>query len=160
MKNTVVYSVMLAALCLVAVTPTPAHAIQIHTAPEGLYVHQFGHILFAIAMLGFALRVRQSRLSKEKAWRLMSVGAVLFALWNGWAFFGHILEILIPQTHFSRGSDGLKSILELHSPIDALYYFFKMDHLLSVPALVFIYLSLRRMTTHPTGHDVEGDESL
>lgn len=160
MKHIVVLSAIRAALFLVAVSPVPAHAIQTHAAPEGLYVHQIGHILFAIAMLGFAFRIRHSRLNKENAWRLMSVGAVLFALWNGWAFFGHILDMLIPQTDFSRDGIGLKSILDVHSPIDVLYYLFKMDHLLCVPALVCIYLALRRMTTPPTGPTVDEVESL
>ncbi len=157
MKNTVVLSAIWSALLLVAVIPTSAHAIQTHAAPEGLYVHQIGHILFAIAMLGFALRIRRSSLIKEKSWHLMSTGAVLFALWNGWAFLGHIMDRLIPLAHFSRGSAGLKSILDVQSPIDVLYYIFKMDHLLCVPALVFIYLALRRMTTQSAGPVVDGN---
>jgi hypothetical protein len=157
MKNTVVFSAIWSALLLVAVIPGPAHAIQTHAAPEGLYVHQVGHILFAIAMLGFAFRIRQSKLSKEKSWRLMSTGAVLFALWNGWAFIGHIIVSLMPQAHFSRDSDGLKSILTLHSPLDVLFYLFKMDHLICFPALVFIYIALRQMTARPVG--TAGDEN-
>lgn len=157
MKHIVVFFVFWSALFLAAVVPTPALALQIHDAPEGLYVHQIGHVLFAIAMLGFALRIRHSKLSKEKSWRLMSVGAVLFVLWNGWAFFGHILAILIPKEHFSRGSSGLKSILVSHSPIDTLYYLFQMDHLICFPALVFIYLALKQMTKQTADHaeDVE-----
>jgi len=149
MKKKVILQAIPAASFLLAVIPVPAYAIQTHGAPEGLYVHQIGHILFAIAMFGFAVRIRRSRLADEKSWRLMSTGAVLFALWNGWAFLGHILDSLIPQTDFSRGSGGLQSILDVHAPIDVLYYLFKMDHLLCVPALIFIYLALRRMTTPP-----------
>ena len=151
MKHMAVFFTIWSALFLVAVIPTPALALQTHAAPEGLYVHQVGHVLFAIAMLGFAFRIRQSRLSKEKSWRLMSTGAVLFALWNGWAFLGHILEILIPLTHFSRDSNGLKSILTLHSPLDVFYYLLKMDHVICFPALVFIYIALRQMTARPAG---------
>ena len=124
MKKTVVFSAIWSALLLVAVIPTPAHAIQTHAAPEGLYVHQVGH--------------------------------VLFALWNGWAFFGHILESLIPLTHFSRGSAGLKSILDVNSSIDVLYYLFKMDHFICFPALVFIYIALRQMTAQSAAST--GDE--
>ena len=117
----------------------------------------FIYVLFAIAMIVFALRIWRSRLRKEKSWRLMSVGAILFALWNGWAFFGHILVMLIPKGDFSRGSHGLKSILALHSPIDVLYYLFKMDHLLCFPALLFFYLALKRMTAQPA--NPAGDEN-
>lgn len=159
MKKTVVFFIIWSALLLVAVISRPAHALQTHVAPEGLYVHQVGHVLFAIAMLGFAFRIRQSRLSKEKSWRLMSTGAVLFALWNGWAFLGHILESLIPLTHFSRDSAGLKSILDVYSPVDILYYFFKMDHFICFPALLFIYIALRKMTTQPAGSTGDEDNS-
>lgn len=134
-------------LFLTAVIPLPAFALQTHAAPEGLYVHQIGHILFAVAMFGFALRIRRSRLSTEKSWRLMSRGAILFGLWNGWAFLGHILAVLIPKTDFNRDSHGLKSILVIHSPMDVLYYIFKMDHLLCFPALLLIYCALKRMTS-------------
>jgi hypothetical protein len=156
MKQMAVIFAFCLALFLVAVISTPAFALQTHAAPEGLYVHQIGHVLFAIAMFGFALRIRHSRLNKQKSWRLMSVGAILFALWNGWAFIGHILALLISKGDFSRGSDGLKSILVLNSPIDVLYYLFKMDHFLCFPALLFIYLALKRMTAQPA--DSAGSE--
>ena len=159
MKHMVVFFTICSALFLIAVIPNPAHATQTHAAPEGLYVHQVGHVLFAIAMFGFAFRIRQSRLSKETSWRLMSTGAVLFGLWNGWAFFGHILESLIPLTHFSRGSAGLKSILEVYSSIDVFYYLFKMDHFICVPALIFIYLALRKMTGQPAASSGNEDNS-
>ena len=127
--------------------PEPAAAIQTHAAPEGLYVHLIGHILFAVAMGGFAYRIRRSRLGMEGAWRLMSLGAILFALWNVWAGSGHILEQTILKTDFMPNDARLLAILNVHSPADFLYYLFKMDHLLCVPALLFIYFALKKMTT-------------
>ncbi len=157
-KNVFLYTVPAVAV-LLTTFPESAHAIQTHGAPEGLYVHQIGHILFATAMVGFAMRIRRSRLADEHAWHFMSIGAILFALWNGWAFLGHILTELIPQTDFSRGSTGLQSILDLHAPVDVLFYLFKMDHLLCVPALIFIYLALKRMTGQSTDPTAQGDDS-
>jgi hypothetical protein len=145
-------------ILLAVAVPGPAYAIQTHGAPEGLYVHQIGHILFAVAMFGFACRIRHSRLSTRRAWQLMSVGAVLFGLWNGWAFTGHILDCLVPQADFSRGSAGLLSILNIHSSLDVLYYLFKMDHLLCIPALIYIFLALRKMTVR-SATAPEGEES-
>lgn len=159
MKHMVVFITVWSALFLVAVFPSPALALQTHAAPEGLYAHQIGHVFFAIAMFGFALRIWRSRLRKEQSWRLMFVGAVLFALWNGWAFLGHIVTMLIPQADFSRGSDGLKSILALHSPVDVIYYLLKMDHLLCIPAMVFIYLALKRMTAQPADRVVDEENA-
>ncbi|MFP7753124.1 hypothetical protein ACLG6S_00445 [Thermodesulfobacteriota bacterium B35] len=125
---------------------TPALAIQAHGAPEGLYVHEIGHILYGLAMLGFTLRVlRSTRLSRKPGWRLMSRGTLLLFLWNIWAFIAHIIDAAIPASHFLTDSGGLQSILVLRSGIDYLYCLFRMDHLLCVPALLLIYLGLRHM---------------
>jgi hypothetical protein len=159
MKKSVVASVCSAVFWLFVVMPAPAYAIQIHGAPEGLYVHQIGHILFAVAMIGFALRIRKSRLGMEKAWQYMATGALLFALWNGWAFLGHILDELMPPGDFCIGSTGLQSLIVVDSSIDLLYYVFKMDHLLCIPALVYVYLALRLMTVEDTNPAVEKEKA-
>ncbi len=159
MRNCAAASVCSTAFLLLVVMPAPAYAIQAHGAPEGLYVHQIGHILFAVAMTGFALRIRKSRLGMEKAWQYMSNGALLFALWNGWAFLGHILDKLMPPGDFCTGSTGLQSLIAVHSPIDLLYYVFKMDHLLCIPALVYVYLALRLMTVQDVDPVVDKDKA-
>ena len=149
MKNTPLAIKIGLAMLFIATMPSPAQALQTHGAPEGLYVHQIGHVLFAIAMLGFALRIRQSRLREEKSWRMMSVGALLFALWNGWALTGHFLTLHVSPQDFIRDSHGMKSALLLQEPMNGLYYILKMDHLICLPALILIYLALRRMRGRP-----------
>ena len=159
MKIIAAVSACLTALLLLVVLPAPAYAIQIHGAPEGLYVHQIGHVLFAVAMVGFALRIRKSRLGREKAWQYMSIGALLFALWNGWAFLGHIFDVLMPPGDLLTNSTGLQSLLVVHSPVDLLYYVFKMDHLLCIPALVFVYLALRLMAAQDADPAADSERS-
>ncbi len=124
---------------------SPALAIQSHGPPEGLYVHLFGHILYGLAMLGFAFRIRISRLAKDKAWRFMAIGAVLLACWNGWAIVGHVVAKNISADHFLLNVQGIRTALIMDTPISWFYYLLKMDHLICVPALLFIYLALRRM---------------
>lgn len=159
MKKSAAASVCSTAFLLLAIMATPAYAIQPHGAPEGLYVHQIGHILFAVAMVGFAYRIRKSRLGREKSWQYMSIGALLFALWNGWAFLGHIFDKLMPAADFCTGNTGLQSLIAVHSSIDLLYYVFKMDHLLCIPALVFVYFALRLMTAQDADSAVEEEEA-
>ncbi len=149
MKNTALTAGIGLAILFITIMPETAHALQTHGAPEGLYVHQIGHVLFAIAMIGFALRIRQSRLNEEKAWRMMSVGALLFALWNGWALAGHFLTLYVAPQDFIRDSHGMKSALILQEPMNVLYYILKMDHLICLPALILIYLALKRMGDRP-----------
>ena len=158
MKKTVQSSFIFLVLAVASI-PAPALAIQTHSAPEGLYVHQIGHILFTIAMIGFALRIMRSRLAKDKAWYLMTIGAFLFALWNAWAFAGHILVLLIDEGNFVRDSNGFKSVFILKSPIDYLYYLAKMDHLICVPALLCFFLALKRMNARLTGSQKDEADS-
>jgi hypothetical protein len=143
------YPALLLFLLAEAACPLSARALQAHAAPEGLYVHQIGHILFTLAMIGFALRIRSSRLYRQKSWRLMALGSVLFALWNIWAFCGHVVALMVPPGDFSLDSHVLDSYLLLRAPVDVLYYILKLDHLLCIPALFCFYLALRKMTTRP-----------
>jgi len=117
--------------------PQSAWAIQTHAAPEGLYIHQIGHVLFALAMLGFAYRIRNSRLRREKSWQLMAIGSGLLGLWNGWAFVGHFMGV---------GNIWIQDKFDIYPGLHVLAYYAQMDHLLCVPALFCIYLALRKMT--------------
>ncbi len=136
-------------LLLQLVCAEPAHAIQSHGPPEGIYVHLIGHILFCLAMLGFAIRIRLSHLSVRKSWQLMALGALILAAWNVWAFIAHLLATHIPAGDFISNKQGVRMWVTLHSPVDWLYYIFKMDHLICVPAILCIYLALRRMNGIP-----------
>ena len=127
----------------------PAHAIQSHGPPEGIYVHLIGHVLYGLAMLGFAIRIRLSHLAARKSWQLMALGALILTFWNGWAFIAHVLATHIPATDFITNKQGVRMWVALHTPVDWLYYIFKMDHLICVPAILCIYLALRQMNTIP-----------
>ncbi len=131
------------------VFPEAAFAIQFHGAPEGLYLHQIGHVLFAAAMVGFAYRIRNSRLRHDTAWQLMTWGACLLVLWNGWAFTGHILSLDLVWQHLN-GSGNAR--------LDLLRYYSQMDHLLCVPALLCIYLALRKMVAAKYQHRAGKEE--
>lgn len=134
-----------AGLILQALFASPVLAIQTHGAPEGLYAHQTGHILYGLAMVGFALRIHLSPLAQQRSWRLMTRGAVLLACWNGWAFIAHILDRTVLSEHFLHNAQNVKIALNMQTLVDWLYYLFKMDHLICVPALIFIYLALHDM---------------
>jgi len=127
--------------------PTQAMALQPHGGPEGLYIHQGAHIIFMIAMISFAMRIYRSPLINKKAWRLMSFGAWLLALWNLWAFSGHILEEIISDSHLIKLSGDDTPYLQITSWKEVLYYFLKMDHLICLPAVFFFYLGIKAMSS-------------
>jgi len=125
--------------------PEHVHAIQSHGGGEGLIIHQVAHIVFAVSMGGIAVRILRSPLARDRSWRYFSLGAVLLALWNIWAFTGHQLELEIPKDHFHIAQPDFAPYLEIHTTIDLLYYIYKMDHLISLPALFFFFRALKGM---------------
>ena len=122
-----------------------ALAIQSHIAPEGFYVHLTAHLLYTLAMLGFLVGIVKSGLWQRPGWRAIAMGALLLASWNIWALSGHIIENNLSDSHFLSTSTGIKTYMLINSWQDTCYYLLKMDHLLCVPALVLLYLGLRRL---------------
>lgn len=124
--------------------PSPAGAIQTHDY-AGLYVHQGAHLLFLAAMVIFVLRLRASGLTAQPAWRLIAWGAGFFAIWNVWTFIGHFITLAVPDHHIALMKGATIPSLYMASWKEAAYYFFQMDHLVSLPAIVLFYLGIRAM---------------
>ncbi len=137
---------------LVLLQPGTGFALQIHGHIEGLYVHQAAHLFFALSMAAFAIMVRGSKVINPKAARYLASGALLLAIWNLWAFSGHLAALFIPPEHFTgpkhAGHEHGGIIIE--GWLDALYYILKMDHLICVPALVCFYLGLEHLVLNHT----------
>ena len=125
----------------------PAFATQAHSAPEGLYAHQLAHIFFIISMgvLIYWLRARQ--LVQFDGWRYIQYAALFFILWNVDAFIVHLLEEQLAVIEIQQIKPWQINITAPnHSKaLVWLYYFAKFDHLLCVPALLFLYFGLRRL---------------
>jgi hypothetical protein len=121
---------------------SPAWALQSH-GYVGLYVHQIAHILFLAAMVGFALRLQASELTAQPAWRRMAWGAWFFGAWNIWAFVGHFITLTIPDNHVVVLEGDLVPSLLMASWKELAYYVLRMDHLLSLPAIILFYLGIR-----------------
>ena len=96
-------------------------------------------------MLIYWLRARQ--LVRVVGWRYIQYAALFFILWNLDAFSVHLLEEQIAVIDVRRISTWQIHITSsTHS--DALLWFYygaKLDHLLCVPALLFLYFGLRRL---------------
>ncbi len=142
-------------ICGLILLPSTSFAIQTHAAPEGLYIHQVGHLVYAIAMAGLVYGIRKSELKMQLGWRHLSWGAVFLAAWNIWAFCGHIVEALIPPDHFTGVIVGRKAAILMETWMDYFYYILKMDHFVCVPALIFFYLGLKRMQMDSTVYPPE-----
>jgi hypothetical protein len=127
--------------------PLPAWATQQHGDPEGLYAHQMAHVFFIFSMGLLIYWLRKRRLVVEKGWRYIQFAAVFFIAWNMDAFLIHWLD---EQTELIRTMRiGLFEI-HLATPdgfvwLGPVYYVAKLDHLLCVPALLFLLMGLRRL---------------
>ena len=124
-----------------------ALATQAHGAPEGLYVHQMAHILFIFSLGVLVYWLREHCLTREPGWRYVQYAAFFLMLWNMDAVLTHYLDSHLglfatideggwhARIHLAHGTGKLL----------LLYYFAKLDHLLCVPGIVFLYAGLRRL---------------
>jgi hypothetical protein len=117
-------------------TASPALAFQEHGPPEGLYIHQLGHILFAASMLGLWYGVRVSRFNAQRSWRLIAYGAALLALWNGVTFTGHWLSIFTIPAMYSSGEEVPEWMLRM-------WHVLKLDNIVCISAMLCFYAGLR-----------------
>ncbi|MDO9041076.1 MAG: hypothetical protein Q7U64_01870 [Desulfocapsaceae bacterium] len=125
--------------------PDQAWALQSHGPTESIYVHQLAHLFYSAA-LGYLFWDVGRNAFSGKGWRYLQIFCILMILWNLVAFSGHWLgmhiadsDIIRPAGYFSSQITGPLSVIKL------IYFSATLDHLLSVPALFFLFLSLRSL---------------
>ncbi|WP_051305892.1 hypothetical protein [Desulfogranum mediterraneum] len=123
--------------------PGSAWALQPHSAPEGLYVHQMSHLLFMGALIYLYWHTRRTPELSGRGWRYLQTFCLLFAGWNLLALVGHEAIKFLSPGDFIAKSSWNEQIVGPISPIKMVYFITKMDHLLYVPALVALVVGLR-----------------
>ncbi|HDL89598.1 MAG TPA: hypothetical protein ENG14_01695 [Thermodesulforhabdus norvegica] len=132
--------------CIIFTAPSVVWGVQVHSSPEGLYVHQMAHGFFIVSLAILMYWLRSMKLIRYKGWRFINWSALFFILWN--------LDAMI--IHYFDGTEGFVTIDEhtweghiivasQHKIPAMLYYFGKMDHFLCVPAAIFLYLGLKAL---------------
>jgi len=143
MIKTVLQSVLRIVPLLLLTLPDDALAIQVHGSPEGLYVHQMAHLHYIFALGYFYWDIRRTSFT-GRGWRYLQMFCLLMTCWNLLAFVGHIAgAYLDPQALVQ--TDRYLGTLLVH-PITFLKYIYfvtKLDHLIYVPAMFFLYIGLR-----------------
>jgi hypothetical protein len=127
--------------------PEAALAVQEHGAPEGLYAHQIAHLFFLGSMGLLIYWLRQRKLVRAAGWRYIQYAALFFIFWNLNAYTAHLLDEDLAIVDVQRVSAWTVRIDvgDLPQAVGWLYYAAKLDHLLCVPALLFLYFGLRRL---------------
>jgi hypothetical protein len=131
----------------------PVLATQTHGAPEGLYVHQLAHLFFIVSMGSLEFWLRQRNLVREPGWKYIQLAAILFILWNIDAMVVHFMDEhldILGITKVDFWHIRIESFQGQYS-LAFLYYLLKLDHLLCVPAMFFLYKGLRRLVADGDG---------
>ncbi len=128
--------------------PQAAMALQTHSQPEGIYVHQMAHILY-VAALGYLYWDTQRSAFSDRGWTYLRIFCVLTIFWNVLALVGHAATQNMHSDDFATTHGYLLS--KINTPITLIkivYYAAKLDHLLMVPAMFFLFLSMRSFYHH------------
>jgi hypothetical protein len=141
-RNSYRQSISLILLLLLGQTES-AWALQSHSAPEGLYVHQMAHLLFMGALAYLYWHTRRSQVLLSKGWKYLRLFCILLFCWNLLAFAGHEAFEQLSPTDFIDRNSWKEQIAAPLSFVKVLYFITKMDHVLNVPALLALVISLR-----------------
>ncbi len=138
--------------------PSAAWATQAHAAPEGIIGHQIAHVVFIVSMAILIYWLWERRLVEQPGWKYIQYAAMFFILWNLDAFFAHLIDEQLALVEVQKISFWRRRIVAQGGigGIEVLYYLLKMDHLLCVPAMVCLYVGLRRLLKMPPADDARG----
>jgi hypothetical protein len=127
--------------------PMPALATQAHGDPEGIIAHQIAHVVFIVSMAILIYWLRKRRLVKQAGWKYIQYAALFFILWNLDAFLAHLLDEQLAWIRVEKIGFWQQRITAAQGPdiLAPMYYLIKMDHLLCVPAMIFLYMGLNRL---------------
>jgi len=127
--------------------PLQASATQGHGGIEGVYAHQIAHLFFIVSMGVLIYWLRDRQLVKTSGWRFIQYSALFFILWNLDAMLVHALDDQFAVVTVERIGTWQIHIDDRFGSraVQLLYYFAKLDHLLAVPALLCLYLGLKRL---------------
>jgi hypothetical protein len=140
-----VNQIWLGVIAFIIFDPRPTLALQTHGPPEGLYVHQLAHVLFAAALLFLIWQVKYEGLTGLPGFRQLRWACGLFVLWNVVAFLGHWSEELLLLQDFQGQPGNLSQHLIMSRFSVWFYYVTKLDHLILVPAFFLLWHGLKAL---------------
>ena len=127
--------------------PASAWATQTHGGLEGLFVHQLAHLFFAFSMGLLIFWLRKWRLTVSVGWRYIQYAAFFFIAWNLDTMASHWLQEQSGMIEVQNIASLRMHIITANGRqwLQEVYYLTKLDHLLCVPALIFLFLGFRRL---------------
>jgi hypothetical protein len=126
--------------------PDPAFAYIPHWDPkEGFFVRQFSYLFFLFAMLFFFYELKQENLRQKPGFRFLALASGFFALWNLDCFVGQFAALNLGEPLVTGPAGIFSRKLVMTDPGVWVYYLTKLDHLLLVPAFLFLYFGIRAL---------------
>ena len=138
--------ILLLSLPITVFWPDPAMAVQQHGGAEGLVAHQIAHVLF-FAGIAYLLAKIFSGNFEDPGWLEFKIFLWLILGWNFLTFTGHWMRETVDPSKFST-IDGRIVSYSVNSIGDAYFYLTRLDHLLLVPAFIFLFIALRKWGEH------------
>lgn len=126
--------------------PAQVWAVQQHAGLEGMVVHELGHLLFMAGMFFLLYRMDQPetrKMTRGSGWFEFKLFIWLIILWNALTFYGHWHQEIISPDKFVRVGGKITAFI-LSSPVDALFYGSRLDHLVLLPAFLCLLQALRK----------------
>lgn len=133
-------------LFLVWSYPESAFAYIPHWDPkEGFFVRQFSYLFFLFAMLFFFYELKAENLRHKQGFRFLALASGFFALWNLDCFVGQFVARSLGTPIILEPAGIFSQKLVMTDPGVWVYYLTKLDHLLLVPAFLFLYFGIRAL---------------
>lgn len=135
-------AVLSATVCFWLTGPAQsAWAVQEHGGAEGLVSHEIGHILYVAGMAFVLFHLAKSG-ARTTAWLRFRWFLYLIILWNILTFTGHWMRAAHWPDHMQKVG-GHTVAYQISDLSDAIFYLTRLDHILLVPALLFLLLALK-----------------
>lgn len=119
-----------------------AWAVQTHGGAEGLISHEIGHFLFVSGMGYLLFRLYRPK-TTEPGWSEFRGFSWLIIGWNILTFTGHWMNEFVAPAKYIKSSGRIVAF-SIEGPLDALFYLTRLDHLVLVPAFIFLLVALRK----------------
>lgn len=146
-KNKKIFRLLALAGIIFLFSPSYLWATQAHGGSEGIVAHQLGHLFFMVSTGMFVYWLGRGRILSYPGWRYIMLFALFLVVWNLDVVLMHFLDEQLDVVRMVKTDPWMVRIeTENGSSILALiYYLGKMDHLLCVPALFFLFKGLKHI---------------
>jgi hypothetical protein len=126
--------------------PESAFAYIPHWDPkEGFFIRQFSYLFFLFSMLFFFYELKAENLRHKPGFHFLALASGFFALWNLDCFVGQFVALGLGTPAILEPAGIYSQELVMSGPWVWIYYLTKLDHLLLVPAFLFLYFGIRAL---------------